>query len=74
MMPQIGGLEVCRRMKKLAAETDVIILTAYDGEQLENAAFDAGASAVVAKHAASDALCRQIQRLAERKALRTVAG
>ncbi|HET7085134.1 MAG TPA: response regulator transcription factor [Rhizomicrobium sp.] len=66
-MPGLDGLEVCRRVKKLAPETDVIIFTTHDGEEVETAAFQAGASDFVVKQAGLDALESAIQRLAKEK-------
>ncbi|HET7085132.1 MAG TPA: response regulator transcription factor [Rhizomicrobium sp.] len=69
-MPDMDGLEVCRRMQKSAPETEVIILTAFDDRHVELAALRAGASAFVAKHAAPATLEGEIQRLAEKKRTR----
>ena len=66
-MLDMDGLEVCRRIKQSAPQTDVIILTAFDDEQVKNAAFQAGASAFVAKHAAAGALQSIIQGLTKKK-------
>jgi len=70
-MPDMDGLEVCRRMQKAAPETDVIILTAYEDEQVQAAAIQAGAASFVAKHAASSTLLGVIQRMVEKKRVRT---
>jgi CheY-like chemotaxis protein len=67
MMPEMDGLALCRRVKEVAPEMDVIILTAFDDGQIEKVALDAGASAFVAKHTASGALQDMIQSLAEKK-------
>lgn len=67
VMLEMNGLEVCRHMKKLAPETDVILLTAFDDEHMEAAAFQAGASAFMAKHNASGMLGSTIQRLVEKR-------
>jgi len=66
-MPEIDGLEVCRRVKNFAPEMDVIILTAFSDEHVEKAAYQAGASAFVAKHDAAVTLEGTIQRLMEKK-------
>jgi DNA-binding NarL/FixJ family response regulator len=71
----MNGLEVCRRMKEVAPETDVIIVTAFYDVEIEDVAFQAGASAFMAKDAAaSGALDNTIQRLVEKRAIRPVAG
>jgi DNA-binding NarL/FixJ family response regulator len=70
MMPEMDGLEVCRRVKQALPETAVVIVTAFDDAQVQNAAFEAGASAFVPKHAAADALVRTVlQIFAERQDL-----
>ena len=67
MMPEMDGLEVCRRMKDAAPQTEVVILTAFVDPYIEKVAFQTGASAFVAKHAASGELASTIQRLVEKK-------
>src|SRR5215468_1052588 len=49
MMPDIDGLEVCRRVKQVSPETDVVIVTAFDDEHVHGVALQVGASAFVAK-------------------------
>jgi CheY-like chemotaxis protein len=66
-MPGMNGLEVCRRIKEVVPETDVIIITAFDQLQMEKVALQAGASAFMTKHAVSGALASTIQRLVEKK-------
>ena len=56
MMPDMDGLEVCRRVKHAAPETAVVIVTAFGDAEVEKVALAAGASAFIAKHAAADAL------------------
>lgn len=56
MMPDLDGLEVCRRVKHAAPETAVVIVTAFGDAEVEKAALAAGASAFIPKHAAADAL------------------
>jgi two-component system, NarL family, response regulator LiaR len=67
VMLEMNGLEICRQMKKLAPDTDILLLTASDDEHIEAAAFQAGASAFVAKHDASGMLESTIRRLVEMK-------
>jgi DNA-binding NarL/FixJ family response regulator len=70
MMPGLDGLEVCRQVKKLAPETDVIIVTAYDDMDVETIARQIGASAFVPKYSAAGALDCTIQRIfAERQSV-----
>ena len=68
MMPDLDGLEVCRRVKQLVPETAVIIVTAFDDTHVQTVAMEAGAAAFVPKHSAAGALERTVQRLvAERQ-------
>lgn len=63
MMPDLDGVEVCRRVKHAAPETAVVILTALDDVAMQKVALAAGASAFIPKHAAADTLERAIQQL-----------
>lgn len=68
MLPDVDGLEVCRRVKQNAPETDVVIVTAFDDAQVEATAMQDGASAFVPKHSAAVMLEPTIQRVfAERQ-------
>src|SRR5690242_15044424 len=35
IMPDIDGLEVCRRVKRIAPATAIVLITAFDDEQVE---------------------------------------
>ena len=74
MMPEIDGLEVCRRMKEVAPETHVIIMTAFDDEHIAKVVFEAGASAFLPKHAAAGELNNRIQDLVAKRANRPISG
>jgi len=68
MLPDLDGLDVCRRVKQTAPETDVVIVTAFDDDHVEAIAIQDGASAFVPKHSAAATLERTIQRIfAERQ-------
>ena len=56
MLPDLDGLEVCRRVKNATPETDVVIVTAFADAQVETVALQCGASAFVSKHWASQTL------------------
>lgn len=63
MMPDLDGLEVCRRLKAVAPLTHVIVVTAFDDTLVQTAAIEAGASAFVPKHAAPGTLAATIRRI-----------
>jgi DNA-binding NarL/FixJ family response regulator len=63
MLPDIDGLEVCRRVKQLLPQTAVIIITAADDTAIEAAALRAGAAAFVPKHLAAQTLAHTIERV-----------
>ena len=69
-MPDLDGLEVCRRVKHAAPETAVVIVTAFGDPEIQRAALAAGASDFIPKHEAADTLERAVlQIFAEQKAL-----
>jgi DNA-binding NarL/FixJ family response regulator len=69
MMPDLNGLEVCRRVKQAAPETAVVIVTAFDDAEMQNVSLAAGASAFIPKHAVVDVLEHTVQQIfAERQA------
>src|SRR4051794_13286551 len=45
MMPDLDGVEVCRRVKHAAPQTQVIIVTAFDDPDVERIAVANGAAA-----------------------------
>jgi|SRR6185436_16431570 len=59
-MPDLNGLEVCRRVKHAAPETAVVIVTAFDDAETQKVVLAAGASAFIPKHAAADTLERTV--------------
>jgi CheY-like chemotaxis protein len=63
MMPDVNGLEVCRRVRRMAAAPDVIIITAYDDSHLQAVALENGASACLPKHSVSSTLPGTVQRV-----------
>jgi len=73
MMPEIDGVELCRRVKSNEALRDVpvLLLTAKAGEEAEVEGLDAGADAYVEKPFSMETLRTRIQNLLEsRTALR----
>jgi CheY-like chemotaxis protein len=71
VMPDLDGLEVCRRVKRTMPEIDVVIVTAYDETDVEAVALRDGASAFVRKHMVPSTLEWTIQRIvADRRVAR----
>ena len=64
MMPDIDGLEVCRRVKRLMPQTQIVVVTAFDDALVQAAALEAGASAFVPKYAAPGTLEATVRRIA----------
>jgi DNA-binding NarL/FixJ family response regulator len=60
-MPELNGLEACRQIKQSSPQTKVILVTAGGDQWVARAAFRAGASGFVLKHAAADDLVVAIQ-------------
>lgn len=63
MMPGLNGLEVCRAVRKASPETAVVIVTAFDDEQVRKIAVRDGAADFLPKSLASDRLEPIIQRV-----------
>ena len=55
-MPSLNGVEAIRRIRTIAPETKVIVVTQHNDRQYMRAAFAAGAVGYVLKHAASSEL------------------
>lgn len=60
-MPEMNGLDACRRIKNTIPQTKIVLVTAGGDEWVARAAFDAGASAFVLKHSAADDLLTAIE-------------
>jgi CheY-like chemotaxis protein len=63
MMPDIDGLEVCRRVKRLVPETAVMIITASDDNAVRAAALDSGAAVFMPKTLVAEQLGRAIEQV-----------
>ncbi len=70
-MPELTGLEATRQILQAAPQTGVLILTAYESEQLVREAREAGAQGYVLKSAAGRHLTRAIEALSQNKAFFT---
>ncbi len=65
-MPGIDGFEVLRRIKKMAPETDAIVITGHGDEELEQKARSLQADDFIHKPFQQRALDEALQRLRER--------
>jgi DNA-binding NarL/FixJ family response regulator len=63
MMPGMNGLEVCRAVRETSPGTAVVIVTAFDDEQVRKTALRDGAADFLPKSLASDRLEPIIQRV-----------
>jgi two-component system response regulator MprA len=66
MMPQVDGLEVCRRLRGVADNTPVLMLTARDAVSDRVAGLDAGADDYVVKPFALEELFARLRALLRR--------
>lgn len=64
-MPELNGLEATRQIRKALPETEVLILTMHDSEQLTREVLTAGARSVLLKTDAKRHLAAAVQALAE---------
>jgi two-component system response regulator NreC len=60
-MPGIDGIEATRRLRELAPQVQILILTVYEDESLLREAIKAGASGYVIKRAAEEELLAAIR-------------
>jgi len=66
-MPGMNGLEVTRRIRKTLAHTEVLVLTAYDSEQLARHLLGAGALGYMSKSDADQDLVVAIRSVYQRR-------
>jgi len=66
-MPELDGLEAARRITKAAPQTEVLILTMYDSEQLVQEVLEAGARGYVLKTDAGRELVTAVEALCQHK-------
>jgi two-component system OmpR family response regulator len=70
MLPDLGGLEVCRRIRAVDDHTPVLMLTALSGVPDRVAGLEAGADDYLVKPFAFDELLARLRALARRGAVR----
>jgi two-component system response regulator MprA len=68
LMPNVDGLEVCRRLRAMGDRTPILMLTAQDGVTERVAGLDAGADDYLPKPFALDELLARIRALLRRAA------
>jgi len=66
-MPQLNGLDATRQIKKISPETEVLIFTAHEAEELVHDVFDSGARSYILKTDAADHLIEALKALSEHK-------
>ena len=66
-MPELNGLDATRQIKKKLPETEVLIFTGQETEELVHDVFDSGARSYIMKTDAADHLIDALKALSERK-------
>jgi len=66
-MPELNGLDATRQIKKKSPETEVLIFTGQETEELVHDVFESGARSYVMKTDAADHLIDAIKALSEHK-------
>jgi CheY-like chemotaxis protein len=67
MLPDVDGLEVCRRLKGSVPDMQIIIVTAFDDDEVRSIALNNGAAAYVPKYSAAGTLTRTVHQLCKNK-------
>ena len=65
-MPEVDGLEVCRRLRRAGDATPIILLTAFDGVSERVGGLEAGADDYLVKPFAFDELVTRVNALLRR--------
>ena len=73
-LPDINGLQACREIRAAGLPSKIVVLTAADDPAIEKGAFEAGASAFVAKWRVADELLPAIERVCATERLVADAG
>jgi len=66
-MPQLNGLDATRQIKKISPQTEVLIFTAHEPEEIVHDVFDSGARSYIMKTDAADHLIEALKALSEHK-------
>tara|TARA_B100000768_G_scaffold167690_1_gene171980 strand:+ start:127 stop:777 length:651 start_codon:yes stop_codon:yes gene_type:complete len=59
-MPEMDGLELCRKLKKTKVKTKIIILSMYEDANIIKEAFDSGANAYLSKNTDKEDIIKAI--------------
>jgi DNA-binding NarL/FixJ family response regulator len=62
-MPELNGIEAAREISRIAPRAKIIILSMHEGLQLELAARQAGADAVIVKRSVAESLVQEVEHL-----------
>ena len=71
LMPDVDGLEVCQRLRRIDEDTPVLMLTVRDGVQHTVEGLDAGADDYLTKPFEVDELLARLRALLRRRTART---
>src|SRR5437868_12886971 len=66
-LPDLDGLEVARQIKRASPETEIVIFTGFDADELIPQLFEAGVKSVILKSEASSQLLEAIRHLSRHK-------
>jgi len=66
-MPELGGLEATRQIKRVLPATEVLIFTGYENEEVIHAVFEAGARSYILKSDVTQHLIAAIRALGRHK-------
>lgn len=66
-MPELNGLEVTRRIKRALPETEILMFTGHESEELIKSVFEAGAKSYITKLDSGKNLVAALYRLLEHK-------
>ncbi len=59
-MPEMGGFELCARLRSLGCKAPIIYITAHEDSKAEQLALSSGAAAFLYKPVPAEALCAAI--------------
>jgi DNA-binding NarL/FixJ family response regulator len=66
-MPNMSGLEACRRIRKIAPNSEILIVTQHDSSQMMREALEAGARGYVVKSNAARDLLEAVEAVSQHR-------